>query len=639
MWTRFYLPALFYFIVVAATGSLLRFLWTAPAYTLFNAQYLIHAHSHVALLGWIFLVLCGLLLEYGMQKNQPGKKLLSAFSILVQITVIGMLISFTLQGYAPASIAFSTIHILLSYYFAWLYFRHERMDIDPRVRNFYNAAVLWMILSSLGPLLLAAGSRLTLFWMNTAIGFYLHLQFNGWFTFLLTGLAFQFLINRHYWENPTWGNWPFVLMFVGLLPSLVPIIDNSGLARWMIGAGAAGTLAFSAGSLMVLHLVWKSRVALAGKGAAGLFWFAFTAGAVKTLMQAATAWPQVHIFSSSHYVVIGFNHLLLLGFISSSLLYILLCKQPAPDPMRIRLTGSLLYQTGAGAMLVLLFGIGFMQILGVVISLPFQLWLFITGVLILTGLLFLTAALASRSMNKPILTQNPRSMKTSFNKPIAQLVNENYRTASVFENYQLDFCCGGQRTLAEACQSKNVDTLAVLEDLEAVGNGDSFFQQRVEKWSTPFLIDYIVYNHHEYIRENGPRVEASIKKVAGLHSETQPENSHIARLFSDLLTELESHMSKEENDFFPTLNALSKALETNETLSPSILEKINHELEHEHKNAGSIMNKIRTLSQDYTPPAGACTTYIQAYSELLAFERDLHRHVHLENNVLFPRFS
>lgn len=230
-------------------------------------------------------------------------------------------------------------------------------------------------------------------------------------------------------------------------------------------------------------------------------------------------------------------------------------------------------------------------------------------------------------------------MEQSFNKPIAQLVNENYRTAAVFEKYQLDFCCGGKRTLAEACQKKGVDSLAVLEDLEAAGNEDNFFRHRVDQWSTPFLIDYIINNHHEYIRANGARIEAYINKVADRHGDTQPENIQIAKLFSELLIELESHMDKEENDFFPVLIALSKGEETKETLSPEVLQKTNHELEDEHEKAGDIMNKIRMLSQDYTPPMGACTTYNLAYSELLAFERDLHRHVHLENNVLFPRFA
>lgn len=123
------------------------------------------------------------------------------FSILIQITVIGMLVFFTLEGYAASSITFSSLHIFLSYYFAYLYFRYERMDLNPTVRNFYNAAVFWMVISSIGPGLLAAGSGLTPFWMESAIGFYLHLQFNGWFIFFLTGFAYHFLIIKHYRGN------------------------------------------------------------------------------------------------------------------------------------------------------------------------------------------------------------------------------------------------------------------------------------------------------------------------------------------------------------------------------------------------------------------------------------------------------
>ena len=230
-------------------------------------------------------------------------------------------------------------------------------------------------------------------------------------------------------------------------------------------------------------------------------------------------------------------------------------------------------------------------------------------------------------------------MEATFNKPISQLVNENYLTASVFEKYHIDYCCSGKRTLADACQKKELDTMAVMEDLEAVTNGNSYIQQRVELWSTPFLIDYIVSNHHQYIRINGPRIQDIIGKVAENHGDTQPETIRIAKLFSGLLAELYIHLDKEENDFFPVLASITKGEETRDTLSPGILEKTNKELEDEHETAGSIMHEIRKLSHDFTPPEGSCATCHIAYSELLAFERDLHRHVHLENNVLFTRFD
>lgn len=408
MWIRFYLPALFYLILTAATGCLLRLQWTAPEYSFFNAQNLIHAHSHIALLGWIFLVLCGLLFEYGMKKEALRHSRRTAFGILIQITVIGMLVSFALQGYAPASIAFSSIHIFLSYYFAALYFRNERMGINPVVRNFYNAAVLWMVLSSFGPWLLAAGGGITPFWMDTAISFYLHLQFNGWFIFFLSGFTYHFLINRHFRSQPKWGNLPFAFMFLGLTPSLIPILDDSNTGFWLVMAGSAGTLAFTAGSAMVLWLAWQSRTVLAGQRGSGLFWFAFLAGGIKTLMQAATVFPQaVTIFLPAHYIVIGFIHLLLLGFISTALLYIIALKRNREMHAMVWRAGSISFQTGTAAMLVLLFGIGLMQITGQVVYFQFQLWLLAAGILVLGGVMVMTGSI--------IRTKPVWSTKTKFN--------------------------------------------------------------------------------------------------------------------------------------------------------------------------------------------------------------------------------
>ncbi|MEX0685522.1 MAG: hypothetical protein WD267_10990 [Balneolales bacterium] len=395
MWTWFYIPALVYLIIVTATGSILRFQWTAPEYTVFNAQYLIHAHSHVAILGWLFLMVCGILLEYGMQRDVLRTNNRTAFSVLVQITVVGMLISFALEGYAFTSILFSSLHIILSYYFAVIYFRYERMDLQPNVRNFYNAAVFWMILSSFGPWLMAAGSSLTPFWIDSAISFYLHLQFNGWFIFFLFGFAYQFLINRHYHHKPKWGSWPFCLIFLGLLPSLLPMLDSSSLSPWIIVVGSVGTLVYTVGSGMVLWLIWKSRVVLATHKSRSLFLFAFSASIVKTIMQGSLISPiVVNLFLESHYVVIAFIHLLLLGLISTSFLFIITLKNEYVVDTKSWLAGSVMYQLGVTGMLLLLFGIGLMQVLGKVLYFNFQMWLFVTGLVVMVGVLWMTGSLS-----------------------------------------------------------------------------------------------------------------------------------------------------------------------------------------------------------------------------------------------------
>ncbi|MFU8860450.1 MAG: iron-sulfur cluster repair di-iron protein [Cyclonatronaceae bacterium] len=217
---------------------------------------------------------------------------------------------------------------------------------------------------------------------------------------------------------------------------------------------------------------------------------------------------------------------------------------------------------------------------------------------------------------------------------IAELVTADYRTAGVFRKFGLDFCCGGKKSVAEACEQKQLNTGEVLGEIEQVLSVPDGITPRFNAWSPELLIRYIIDNHHSYVREAIERIPYFINKVAARHGENHPWNIEIATHFAELCGEMTEHMASEENEVFPLIETY---LRTKDPESRVRLEKLVDDMESEHSGAGALMARIRELSRQFTPPAGACNTYQVAYAELEAFERDLHQHVHLENNILFPK--
>ncbi len=229
------------------------------------------------------------------------------------------------------------------------------------------------------------------------------------------------------------------------------------------------------------------------------------------------------------------------------------------------------------------------------------------------------------------------------NLSLAQIVTGDHRTAAVFEKYHLDFCCKGKRSLKQACAEQNIaidDLLNELHNLSSNAvNGDraSF---PFDKLGLPQLADYIVSTHHDYVKKEMPQLFAYMQKVASKHGGRHPELFKIFDLVATLKEELELHMQKEEDVLFPRIKEIEKkALEPEESarFNISSLRGPVTMMEQEHDHAGSLMEEIRTLSNNYEVPADACTTYKLAYTSLQAFEIDLHQHVHLENNILFPK--
>lgn len=222
---------------------------------------------------------------------------------------------------------------------------------------------------------------------------------------------------------------------------------------------------------------------------------------------------------------------------------------------------------------------------------------------------------------------------------LAEIVTENIRSAIIFEEAGLDFCCKGNRSLKDACAEKNIDVQNVVNELtnhSGSGNGT----QNIGDWQLDFLIDYIVNNHHQYVRRMIPVISLHTDKVASVHGKNHPQTLQIADLFLAVRDELEGHMMKEERILFPQIKQMVLNQKENSQFYPPAFGTIQNPIrmmEYEHTSAGDALSKIRELSNNYAYPEDACNTFKALYSELKEFEEDLHKHIHLENNILFPK--
>jgi regulator of cell morphogenesis and NO signaling len=210
----------------------------------------------------------------------------------------------------------------------------------------------------------------------------------------------------------------------------------------------------------------------------------------------------------------------------------------------------------------------------------------------------------------------------------------------VFEKFGIDYCCGGRKPLAEACQERSIEPCAVLDAIEeAVARGGEqtpdWMQAKLET-----ICRRIVEKHHAYIRAELPRLGALAQKVVSRHGRTHPELAHIQQLIVALGDELLQHLSKEEMVLFPYITSLERNLASCGPRPLGCFGAVRNPIRMmiaEHDAAGDAMARMRELSGGFTAPEGACPTYRGFYQALSEFEKDLHQHVHLENNILFPR--
>jgi regulator of cell morphogenesis and NO signaling len=222
-------------------------------------------------------------------------------------------------------------------------------------------------------------------------------------------------------------------------------------------------------------------------------------------------------------------------------------------------------------------------------------------------------------------------------RTIGEIVAQDFRTAAVFHRFGIDFCCGGKRSVMDACRTAAVEMRTVLDSLKALGPGTNA-PDDVAHWSLNRLVAHIVDTHHAYIRSSAPTIEAYLEKLVKVHGARHPELARVAHVFAQMSRELIPHMMKEEHVLFPYIGELTRATPGAPRLSPfGTVQNPIHMMEREHEEVGNEMRIIRELTNDFTPPADGCTTYRVCFAELQRFEEDLHRHVHLENNILFPK--
>lgn len=224
-------------------------------------------------------------------------------------------------------------------------------------------------------------------------------------------------------------------------------------------------------------------------------------------------------------------------------------------------------------------------------------------------------------------------MNELLNKTLSQIVTENFQAARVFEKYGLDFCCKGKRPLQEALNEKQAGQNLLVELQEAIALPNT--APEFNEMSLTELAEYIVRVHHKYTRVNMPEILSYVLRVATKHGDRFPYMKEVYLLFTELKEEMDQHMLKEEKILFPRIKMLE--ISTDNIANVEFLSAPINVMEEDHDHAGTIMQKIRTLTNNYTAPEGACTTFKLSLSSLEAFEQDLHQHVHLENNILFPR--
>jgi regulator of cell morphogenesis and NO signaling len=212
-------------------------------------------------------------------------------------------------------------------------------------------------------------------------------------------------------------------------------------------------------------------------------------------------------------------------------------------------------------------------------------------------------------------------------------------TIRVFERYQLDYCCGGNRPLAEACAEKGIAVEDVVTSLERAAVGSADIQPGLEQATPTELIRYIIETHHAFIRAELPRLDFMAHKVAGKHGPNRPDVLMIERNLEQLGEELLSHLMKEESILFPYIEGLERSRNGGETPHACFgtVESPIKMMIMEHEGAAALLEQMRTATNGFTPWEGACPTSAGLYFRMAEFERDLHRHVHLENNLLFPR--
>lgn len=377
----YYFPALVWFFISVIIGVWMRLEWHNPIQHYFDIRNLIHAHSHAALLGWMYIVFAGFTLKHFIHLTTVIS-VAKPMALTLHLSNVGMLIAFSLQGYAFWSILFSTIHLIATVWLAFLLLLRKDKRISEIAMKFAGAAWLWLILSGFGPFALAFTGGMASVWAQFWLGSYLYLLTNGWILFMMISILLHHLVKE---ENHPQLNFGFNLMYYTLPGSMLSMFYVLNFPIWVYWIGWFFNLAFALGSILVLVSLFKST--LKYEGSKFLLYSGLIFLGLKTALQLIAFWPSLIELTSNHLLKVSFLHLFLLGCIS--LLIISLFYSDKHQNSKTISFSHLLIGLGTISMIVLLFMMAGLPLIGYFIFLPYQFLFALTGGLIVAGSLLI----------------------------------------------------------------------------------------------------------------------------------------------------------------------------------------------------------------------------------------------------------
>ena len=223
---------------------------------------------------------------------------------------------------------------------------------------------------------------------------------------------------------------------------------------------------------------------------------------------------------------------------------------------------------------------------------------------------------------------------------VGEVVKLNFNTAPLFHANNIDYCCGGSKTISEACNEVGIEPKQLIVQLEKIAETIDPDTEYINNLTLDELCDHIVKRHHSYVKGNIPFLKESLEKICDVHGANHPELFEIRKLFNESAGELTMHMQKEELMLFPSIQRMERAKNNGSLISRPAFGSVANPIGimiSEHETVGEWFDNIAEISKNYNIPEDACTTYKATLNQLKDFEDDLHRHIHLENNILFPK--
>ena len=231
-------------------------------------------------------------------------------------------------------------------------------------------------------------------------------------------------------------------------------------------------------------------------------------------------------------------------------------------------------------------------------------------------------------------------MKLTSKTTIGEIVADDFRTAAIFTKFHIDFCCKGHRTIEEVCKKRDIKESVLIEHIEKAKTSSANQSFDYKSWTADMIADYITKIHHRYVEEKSPIILQYLNKLCGVHGAIHPELHEIHTIFSKTYLDLTAHMKREELVVFPFIKKMKIAHSKGQELETPPFFSIETPiatLRDDHITEGQRFKRIAALTNNYTPPINSCNTYKAAFAMLEEFDKDLKKHIHLENNILFPK--